>query len=336
MYMTLEKIKWGIIGCGDVTEVKSGPAFHLAENSKLVAVMRRDAAKAKDYAQRHKVSKWYSNADELINDSEVNAVYVATPPDTHAQYAIQAMRAGKPVYVEKPMALNYTEAQEMIAVSEETGMPLFVAYYRRSLPSFVKVKELIESSAIGTVRCVNIMLFKSPSEDEKSGGGGWRVNPEIAGAGHFFDLASHQLDYLDYLFGPIKKHKAFVFNHSGYYKAEDLVSTLFLFDKNISCSGTWCFSAAPESDRDTIEIVGSEGSILFSCFGFEPVRIVSKDHSENFTFLKPQHVQLPFIQEVVNDLLGKSTAPGNAVSASRTSEIMSQIVDEYYSNKTNI
>jgi len=97
-------IHWGIIGCGDVTELKSGPAFQKVPGSKLVAVMRRNADLARDYAKRHGVARWYSDASELINDPQVDAVYVATPPDSHALYAIQAMKAGKPVYVEKPMA----------------------------------------------------------------------------------------------------------------------------------------------------------------------------------------------------------------------------------------
>ncbi|NCB07478.1 MAG: Gfo/Idh/MocA family oxidoreductase, partial [Bacteroidia bacterium] len=99
----MESVRWGIIGVGNVTEVKSGPAFYKTEHSKLVAVMRRDAEKAADYARRHGVEKWYSNATDLINDPEVDAVYIATPPDSHARYAMEAMRAGKPVYVEKPM-----------------------------------------------------------------------------------------------------------------------------------------------------------------------------------------------------------------------------------------
>ncbi len=157
----MEEIKWGIIGCGDVTELKSGPAFNKAEQSQLVAVMRRNAEKAADYAKRHGVPKWYSDADQLINDPEVNAIYVATPPDTHAMYAIAAMKAGKPVYVEKPMARSYAECREMIRVSEETGMPLLVAYYRRTLPAFLKVKELVDGGAIGQPLTVNIRLHKS-------------------------------------------------------------------------------------------------------------------------------------------------------------------------------
>ena len=138
----LNTVHWGIIGVGDVTEVKSGPAFYKSGYSELIAVMRRNAEKAADYAKRHNVPKWYSDGSKLINDPAVDAVYIATPPDSHASYAIEAMRAGKPAYVEKPMAKSYAECQEMLKVSEETGMPLYVAYYRRTLPAFLKAKEL--------------------------------------------------------------------------------------------------------------------------------------------------------------------------------------------------
>ncbi|MCX6333190.1 MAG: Gfo/Idh/MocA family oxidoreductase, partial [Bacteroidia bacterium] len=81
-------INWGIIGCGNVTEVKSGPAFNKVNNSRLIAVMRRDAVLAEDYASRHNVPKFYTDASKLINDPEINAVYIATPPSSHAEYAL--------------------------------------------------------------------------------------------------------------------------------------------------------------------------------------------------------------------------------------------------------
>ncbi|MCD6597119.1 MAG: Gfo/Idh/MocA family oxidoreductase, partial [Bacteroidales bacterium] len=239
----MKQISWGIIGCGAVTELKSGPAFQKVQDSSLVAVMRRNGVKAKDYAQGHNVPKWYDNARKLIYDPEVNTVYVATPPSTHAQYAIMAMKAGKTVYVEKPMALNYKECQEMIKVSEETGQKLFVAYYRRALPGFLKVKELIESSRIGQVRYVNIRLNKTFSAGDLNPKDlQWRVNPAIAGGGHFFDLASHTLDYLDFVFGPIIQTNSMVSNQGGKYSAEDIVLANFKFNSGILGTGSWCFT----------------------------------------------------------------------------------------------
>lgn len=326
----MKQINWGIIGCGDVTEVKSGPAFNLIEGSKLVAVMRRNAELARDYAIRHKVPKWFSNADELINDAEVNAIYVATPPDSHAEYAIRAMKAGKPVYVEKPMAMNYLEAIQMLEVSEETEVPLFVAYYRRALPGFLKVKELIESGAIGEVRMAKLELFKYPSDNELRGNPGWRVDPRIAGAGHFFDLASHQLDYLDYIFGPIQTVNSMVVNHSGLYEAEDFVSANFKFANDVICSGIWSFSCSKESSRDIMEFIGAKGTIKFSCFGFGPIMLSTSDGIKKFDLPKPAHVQQYLIQDIVKDLQGKGKSPSNGVTAARTTKVLAEVVQSYY------
>ncbi len=323
-------VNWGIIGCGNVTEVKSGPAFNLVDQSQVVAVMRRNAQLAKDYAKRHNVSKWYSNADDLINDSDLNAIYIATPPNSHAEYSIKAMKAGKPVYVEKPMALNYSECKEMLAVSEETGVPLFVAYYRRALPGFLKVKSLIDENQIGDIHTINIQLYKSPSEEELNNNPGWRVMPEISGGGHFIDLASHQLDYLDFLFGPISEVKSFVSNQAGLYTAEDNISAIFTFEGNITCNGSWCFSANAENNRDIIEIVGNKGAIQFSTFNFTPIKLITSNGIQEFEYSKPTHVQIYLIKQVVENLLGISESPSTGLSASRTSRVLDKVVFEYY------
>jgi predicted dehydrogenase len=135
----MQQINWGIIGCGNVTELKSGPAFGKVAGSKVMAVMRRDPDKARDYAIRHSIPNWYDNADDLINNPQINAVYIATPPSSHPVYAIRAMENGKSVYVEKPMAACYDDCMRMHEVSLRTGMPLFVAYYRRFLPYFINL-----------------------------------------------------------------------------------------------------------------------------------------------------------------------------------------------------
>ncbi|MCK5704399.1 MAG: Gfo/Idh/MocA family oxidoreductase, partial [Cyclobacteriaceae bacterium] len=181
--MIKDTIKWGIIGCGNVTEIKSGPAFQKVDNSEIIAVMRRVGEKAADYAKRHHVSKWYDDADKLIADPEINSIYVATPPSSHAEYAIKSMKAGKPVYVEKPMAMNANECQQMIDVSKETGIPLFVAYYRRALPYFVKLKELIDMNAIGDIKMINVILHLPTKKEELEGAPRWRVDPSISGGG---------------------------------------------------------------------------------------------------------------------------------------------------------
>ena len=155
--MSEKMIKWGFIGCGEVTKTKSGPAFQKVEHSEVVAVMSRDGAKAKAYAKERGIRKWYDDAQELIDDPEVNAIYIATPPSSHATYAIMAMKAGKPAYIEKPMAVTYEECTRINRISKETGVPCFVAYYRRYLPYFQKVKEMVENGSIGNV--INVQVI---------------------------------------------------------------------------------------------------------------------------------------------------------------------------------
>jgi predicted dehydrogenase len=326
-------INWGIIGCGNVTEVKSGPAFSKVEGSRLLAVMRRNAALAEDYAKRHNVPRFYSDASDLINDQDINAVYIATPPGSHAEYALRSIKAGKPVYIEKPMALNYAECLKINAASEKYRIPVFVAYYRRALPGFLKVKELVENGSVGRVRNIRIQLFKSASDDELSGKPTWRVAPEISGGGHFFDLASHQLDYLDFLFGPVQRVTSVVLNQAGLYEAEDFVTAGFVFQDKIAGSGTWCFSASPKSNCDIVEITGDAGMLTFSSFSFEPIILVNSSGRKEFINERPDHVQYYLIKQVVKAISGEGSALSTGITAARTSRVMDEVVAEYYKDK---
>lgn len=326
-------INWGMIGCGNVTEMKSGPAFNKVGDSKLLAVMRRDLEKAKDYALRHNVPRVYSRASDLINDKDINAVYIATPPGSHAEYALEVINARKPVYIEKPMALNHSECVKINEAAQKKGVPVFVAYYRRTLPGFLLVKDLIEKGSIGKVLCLMLQLFKSPSQEEKAGNLPWRVNPEVSGGGHFFDLASHQLDYLDLLFGPVQKIRSIAVNQAGLYKAEDFVSAEFTFNNNIVGTGVWSFSVSPESTRDTIEIIGDKGSIKFTTFSFEPIILTNSYGRQEFINERPEHVQFYLIKSIVQALNGNETPPSTGESAARTSKVMDEVVREYYKGK---
>jgi predicted dehydrogenase len=318
-------IRWGIIGCGNVTEVKSGPGFQRAQDSSLAAVMRRNGDLAQDYARRHAVPRWYDDAQALIDDPDVNAIYVATPPSSHKQYTLMAARAGKPVYVEKPMALNYEECQEMLQACEEAGVSLFVAYYRRRLARFLKIKELLDAGAIGAVRLVTILLHQParPSELDPANLP-WRVLPEIAGGGLFVDLASHQLDFLDYVLGPIAAAAAFSANQAGNYPAEDIVSGVFRFESGVQGMGTWCFNTFDAVDRT--EIVGSHGRITYSTYGSEPVLLTTEAGTTEFSIPYPAHIQQPLIQSVVDDLLGRGHCPSTGESGARTSRVMAQML----------
>ncbi len=330
----MTEIRWGMIGAGSVTEVKSAPAFNKVPHSRLVAIMRRDAAKAEDYARRHGVPRWTVSADDLIADPEVNAVYVATPPSSHAHYAIQAMEAGKPVYVEKPMALNTRECQEMLEVSRKTGIPLYVAYYRRTLPAFLKVKELIGNGEIGAVMTVGLKLFKQARErNQRPEEMSWHIKPDIAGAGYFYDLASHQFDYLDFLFGPVESVRGMAVNRAGLYPAEDTVVATFRFASGITGCGHWCFVADKSGEADLIDITGDKGRITFSSFRHGEVVMENHEGIHKFRFVNPENIQFNLISQVVGELRGEGKCASTGESAARTSRVLEDVVSEYYSQK---
>jgi len=327
-------VRWGIIGVGNVTEVKSGPAFYKSEHSDLVAVMRRDAEKAADYARRHNILKWYSNASELIYDDDVDAVYIATPPDSHANYAIEAMNAGKPVYVEKPMARHYSECVEMLKVSGVTGIPIWVAYYRRTLPAFLRAKELVENGTIGNPLLINIKLYKTADERGKSlDEMHWHVFPEIAGAGHFFDLASHQFDYLDFVFGPVTDVNGTASNKAGLYPAEDTVAGTWKHESGVTGTGSWCFVVDESSVHDEIQIIGDKGEISLPCFSPGNLKLKTAKGVEEMTFSNPQHISQNLVQQVVNELCGIGKCVSTGKSAARTSWVLDEMVKNYYSKE---
>ena len=289
--------------------------------------MRRDADKAADYARRHHVPTWYADADALINDPNVNAVYVATPPDTHADYAIRAMRAGKPVYVEKPMALNADECAAMNRVSQETGMPLFVAYYRRSLPYFLKIKALIDEKIIGDIRCVSVQVNWLPpsAEPDHQAQTGWRVSPKVSGGGYFHDLASHQFDFLEYALGPIKTARGFARNQAGLYAADDIVVANFEFESGTLGTGSWCFTVNSEQRTEQTQLIGAKGKITFSFFENFLIRVETASGSDEYTVPFPEHVQQPLIEQIVRDLRGEGNSPSTGETGARASQILDQI-----------
>jgi predicted dehydrogenase len=318
----VKTIRWGIIGCGDVTEVKSGPGFQKAAHSSLVAVMRRNGKLAEDYARRHSVPRWYDSADALISAPDVDAVYIATPPYAHKEYTIMCARAGKPVYVEKPMGMNFAECQEMIEACRLAEVPLFVAYYRRSLPRFLKVKELIDEGTIGDVRGVTTVLYM-PLPDEFD----WHYTPEVGGGGKFVDMGCHTLDFLDYVLGPIRSVAGFAGNLGGHYPAEDVVTGAFEFESGVQAVGIWSFTTFEMLDKT--EIVGTIGRISFSSFDTEPIVLTTSAGVTEFAIDNPPHVHQPLTQMIVDELNGVGRCPSTGESGARTNWVMDQLLAGY-------
>lgn len=308
----MKEINWGIIGCGDVAEVKSGPAFQKVENSNLLMVMRRNEVKVKDFAQRHEVPLWTTNADDIIHDPNINAVYIATPPSSHLTYTIQALKANKNVYLEKPMALNPNEANQICEALVDSTGKLTMAHYRRKLPAFLKVKELLEINAIGNVLHVGLQVLQSKNElfasDKKEN---WRIQPEISGGGYFFDLAPHHLDLMIHFFGSIDKLYGLTTPTKINNKVNEIVNGIIAFKNGIQFRGLWQFNAAEINQKDECIIYGTNGCIKFSFFGSK-VHLISKTEERVFEFNNPKHVQEPMIETTVNFFLGNNKNPCSA------------------------
>ena len=324
----MKQINWGFIGCGEVTEKKSGPAFAEVEGSSIEAVMSRNANKAQLYAERHNISKWYTDAQELINDPKVNAIYIATPPSSHATFAIMAMKAGKPVYIEKPLAASYEDCARINRISNETGIDCFVAYYRRYLPYFKKVKQIIQSGTIGKVTNVQLRFSVPPRELDynSSSTKPWRLQPDIAGGGYFYDLASHQLDTLQELFGIITRAHGYCANVGHLYKAEDTISACFMFENGLPGSASWCFVGHKSAREDCIDVIGEKGMMSFSVFDYKPIRVITSEGTRSVIVPNPPYVQLPIIKSVIEDLQGIGTCESTSISATPVNWVMDRIL----------
>ena len=264
--MQLDEVRWGIVGCGDVCEVKSGPPAMNQPGSRVVHVMRRDGDRAADFARRHGVPRWSTGIDAVLDDPEVNAVYVATPPGSHRDLALRVAAAGKACLVEKPMARTAGECRQMIEAFEERGLPLLVAYYRRCLPRWVKVKELLDAGRLGTLTSIDYRMTRLYRPDPT---GEWRLDPRQAGGGLVMDLGSHLLDLLDHLAGPLRDVRGVCRSHDD-SPVEDVVAMSFTAGEGGGAVGTasWNFAGSAMCDRLTLS--GTAGALSISCFGNEP------------------------------------------------------------------
>jgi predicted dehydrogenase len=322
--MESKSYKWGIIGCGDVTELKSGPAFQKIEGFEIYAVMRRNLEKVIDYAKRHQIPKYYTDADELINDPNIDAVYIATPPDSHKEYALKVVQSGKVCCIEKPMAPDYKDCVEIVNAFQEKQIPLYVSYYRRSLPRFNKIKQLIEDYTIGKVRHVSWLYTRSASPVDLSKAYNWRTDKEIAFGGYFDDLASHGLDLFIYYFGYISDASGFTQKQQDLYTSQDAIVGSWIYKSGVTGSGTWNFGADKREDR--VEIIGDKGKIVFSVFNEEDVILETGEDIKRLFIENPKNIQLHHVDNMKLDLDGVSSHPSTGESATHTAWVMDKIL----------
>jgi predicted dehydrogenase len=330
----MKEVNWGLIGCGQVTEVKSGPGLYKSEHSNLVAVYDNTYERAVDYGRRHNVSNVYSSAEELLQDPNIDIVYIATPPKFHKYYAMKCLEYNKIPYVEKPLAMNYEECLAIKKKSEEVNIPVYVAFYRRGMEKFLKIKELLDQKTIGEIRYVYLTQIMKPEEAElQKSSLPWRVIPEISGGGKFLDMGVHVFDCLELFFGKMLCMNGLVENKGELYEAEDTVLATFKFENGIIGSGNWCYVA--DHNHNEVQIVGEHGRIVYDGLDSTQFRLIKQDLEEVFEFQEPEHVAMPYQQAVVNELIGKEKSHANFDEAMNLVKMTDMLLDDYYKGATN-
>lgn len=347
-------VRWGIIGCGDVVERKVGNSFQSVPGSTLTAVMRRSADKAERFAERFKVDTWTTNPQEIIDNPEVDAVYVATPPAHHMDYALAVCEAGKPCLVEKPAGRSAAELQAMVDAFQAAGLPLFVSYYRRYLPKFRKVKEIIDSGKLGAITGITYRQSAPPPRNN------WRSSAASSGGGLFFDVGGHVLDLFDDWFGEIELRSSTAANTCPQHDVEDTVSLAFRTPAGTPGLAMWNFAAPSMSESLTIE--GRWGRLQLECVNCWKTlevelrstpshrrrrpslgQLVSRGlggrkhdrhvQAETYRFKRSGFVHQPMIQNVVECIAAGGAGNGSASAALRASRLMDRALGEYYGGR---
>ncbi len=315
----MNQLQWGIVGCGDVTEVKSGPALQKAARSSVAAVMRRDGGKAADYAKRHGIAKSYDSAQALIGDPDVNAVYIATPPDSHCELTLAALKAGKPVLVEKPMSLTVKEGQTMAGAAKDAGQSLVVAFYRRALPRFEHMRGIVQDGTIGTPRCVSVVhRMQAPDGSNDN----WRLDPKVGGGGFFADMQSHTIDWLSHVFGPAREVQAQVRRQSKNHAAEDLVSFNLGYD-DVVAAGLCTYSVGEQ--EESVTVLGDKGSVSMGFFRPSNITVKTAAGVREIELPDPPHVHQPFVEKIVAHLLDGEANPCSPEVGLQTMEVLAEI-----------
>ena len=318
-------IKWGFIGCGNVVEKKSGPAFSNAQDGAIQAIMRRNLSDAKRSAFQLGAPSYYDRVEALVNDDRVDAVYIATPPGLHYEQASICCEAGKPVYIEKPFARNHTEAEKLVVKFAAKGIPLFVGHYRRALPKFIYIRELIHSGSVGTAVNVDFYLCRKFDGEHP-----WLYNPELSGGGKFFDIAPHFIDALIFFFGQIEVENALVTCHNAFH-VEDIVD--FVFKSGSGVIGTANVNTISTGKHDRMRIWGTDGLIEFSVHGNDDVMIENASGIQTVHFPEPEFVEQPMIQMVVDELMGRGQCPCSGEEALKTVRIIDDILEHHYNGR---
>jgi len=318
----MNELRWGVIGCGAVVERKSGPSIAQAGRSRIVAVMRRDAEKARPFAQAHAVTLVTAEARAVIQHPEVNIVYVATPPSSHLEYVLAAAAAHKHVLVEKPMGLSTGEARRMIAACEEAGVHLFVAYYRRFWPHVQKMRELLGAGRVGrpVLACLSLAAPRRPVQQDN-----WRDNVAVSGGGYFVDVGSHRLDTLIFLMGAVEEVTG-VAAIDAASRLEEAVALSLRFRTGALGAVTADYRSGRWQDR--LEIVGTAGALVSDPLDSQKFELRTTSETEEFSFTPCAAPHLGLIRHIESVLLDGVRSESSGLDGLQTEIILDKAVRE--------
>lgn len=273
---------WGILGAGDIARKHMAPAMQNAAGHRIGAIMRRDPEQARQFGLDFGVDRVYTNAADLVNDASVDAVYIATPPSSHAELTALAAAAGKHVICEKPIASSVAEARAMIEVCARHEVRLMICHYQRFNTRHQRIHDWIRQGVIGRVVSVrmNFSSYSPPGPDA------WRYSRAISGGGPSMDLGSHCLDLLMYTCGPIETSAVLTDTLAYDIDVEDTATMLLRLSSGAQATVTTHWSAQPP-DAETsnaLEIWGTAGSIL-------TYPLYSKDSSGGLWLRRPEAIE---------------------------------------------
>lgn len=315
-------LNWGLIGCGDIARKRVAPAFRDLENCRLVAVNRAQSDLAEQFAEEFGADRWYRDWRELLEDEEIRAVYIATPPNLHAEQTIAAAKAGKHVICEKPMALNAQECRRMIAACRTAGVRLSIAYYRHFYPVVSRVKQILEAGEIGKVVLAEIRAFENfrpEAEDPRS----WFTRKQQAGGGPLMDFGCHRIEVLLNILGAVSKAWGSQGSLMTDWDVEDTSISIIEFQSE--ARGMLAVSRAIEEPQDTLDIYGSVGSIRIPVLNKGGMTVITPEGERREDHPPHQNLHLPYIQAVAQAFLANGEPPVPGETGLRVAEITEEI-----------
>ncbi|KPJ76237.1 MAG: hypothetical protein AMJ54_12370 [Deltaproteobacteria bacterium SG8_13] len=319
----MNRIRWGLIGCGDIVQRCVGPALTSISTCELVAISRRDPSALQRCVKQFGASRGYASWPDLLADDSIQAVYLASPVYLHCEQAVKAAECGKHILCEKPMAIDSRQSAAMVDAASRNGVHLGISYYRHFFPVVQRLKEILATGEIGDVMQVRIDAAETPlfSKDHPRY---WIFEKDKAGGGPLMDFGCHRIEVLLHLLGGIETVKAATGKVYARHDVEDVATLLLEFANG--AHGVLAVMRGGTENRDTITIFGTMGSVRVNTLSQGVITVASDGRSQTETLPPHHNPHLPLIEDFTRSVL-EGTAPG---VDGRIGLRVQEIVDEAY------